>query len=432
MKRLCTFLSLLAFTLGTLSAQQTVTVKVANGNPAGSPLRGVAVFFYDSPQAWNSNGPLLSKAFSTWDYTDNQGEASFFIGNLNPNDTFFFATQECNGPVVWGAATPASVGLGQNPVLSLPCAPAVCEAMVRVDTLFGQFLFVEAISFRDSAYANFPATPVNHAFLVDNQFHQSRLSLFGADPNYDTLMLPLGQYRGRIVSVCYSRIDSFCLFTCDSVNLNPPAGGGGGGGSNPNPISCSANYWVDSVNSLTFQNQIVLWENSSVSNGNIVNWFWDFGDGTTINARYPIHTYNAPTGTYPICLTITAVDSAGIDTCVSTYCDTIGIDSLGNLVYKGMSNLVVNVIDPATVGNESWSLSDQLELYPNPATDRTQLRWDAGLKVDRVDLFDLRGQRLNSWVEPTEPIAVGALAQGVYLIRVSSGEAQGTLRLLVP
>ncbi len=53
------------------------------------------------------------------------------------------------------------------------------------------------------------------------------------------------------------------------------------------------------------------------------NWFWDFGDGNTSTLQHPSHIYSI--GTYYACLTITYLDLVSMNTCVSTYCETIYI-----------------------------------------------------------------------------------------------------------
>lgn len=39
------------------------------------------------------------------------------------------------------------------------------------------------------------------------------------------------------------------------------------------------------------------------SNGAIVSWLWDFGDGTTSSERNPVHVFAEP-GTYDVTLTV--------------------------------------------------------------------------------------------------------------------------------
>ena len=58
------------------------------------------------------------------------------------------------------------------------------------------------------------------------------------------------------------------------------------------------------------------------SAGNISNWLWDFGDGTTSTQQNPTHMY-ATANFYLVCLTIEEVDANGIVVCTDTYCDSI-------------------------------------------------------------------------------------------------------------
>ncbi|MCB9262117.1 MAG: gliding motility-associated C-terminal domain-containing protein [Flavobacteriales bacterium] len=66
----------------------------------------------------------------------------------------------------------------------------------------------------------------------------------------------------------------------------------------PNPIAnfTAANVCQNDVFSAT--------DKSTVSSGNIVSWYWMFGDGTTSTAQNPTHRYSA-SGTYQVTLTVT-------------------------------------------------------------------------------------------------------------------------------
>ena len=61
-----------------------------------------------------------------------------------------------------------------------------------------------------------------------------------------------------------------------------------------------------------------FYDYSTAGSGNIVSWYWDFGDGSASTVQYPYHQYN--TGTYLACLTITTDQG-----CTSTFCDTITV-----------------------------------------------------------------------------------------------------------
>ncbi len=412
---------LMAFGFGAV-AQNNLTVNVADSLNFAAP--GVAVFYYSSPAAFFGNGYQNSPTFESYDtytYTNNNGEASFWIGNLNAMDTIFWATKDCGGNVVWGTAVynPNTPSINAN--LSLACPPSDCEVLFNTFTFstpLDTIYVIEAISLLEFSRTSLPAG-IPSTITING----TNISGFTSS-NYDSISLSSSNYPNG-VSFCYSRVDSACAFTCDSIgNI-----GGSGTGGNPNPITCAANYIVDTVNSGLFQGQLVLWENSS-STGNIVSYDWDFGDGTTISAQYPSHTYTT-VGVYGVCLTITAVDSAGIDTCVSTYCDSIGFDANGNLVYKGMTGFTINVINPATVGLEDKVLESSLSLYPNPAADKANLSWDASLNVQNVEVYSISGQKLIDFQPTSNTAEITGLESGAYLVRVSSKTASKTLRLII-
>lgn len=57
--------------------------------------------------------------------------------------------------------------------------------------------------------------------------------------------------------------------------------------------------------------------------GTILDWKWNFGDGSTSGEQNPIHSY-AEAGTYTVCLTVTGVSSNG-ETCEVTFCETLEV-----------------------------------------------------------------------------------------------------------
>ncbi len=92
--------------------------------------------------------------------------------------------------------------------------------------------------------------------------------------------------------------------TCSTVTV----ASGGGSGTTP----CMANFWsVDSLNTLYFIN---------TSNGSALNYFWDFGDGSTSSLTHPNHTYSAA-GVYTVCLTVWN------STCSDTICYPVTVNS---------------------------------------------------------------------------------------------------------
>lgn len=110
----------------------------------------------------------------------------------------------------------------------------------------------------------------------------------------------------------------------------------------------------------TNQRNILFLVNTS-SSDNTHQYFWDFGDGNSSTKRLPTHQYtqNKP---YYICLTV--FDT--VQNCTSTYCDSVGLDSNGNILKSGGFNL--RVLNGSFIGleEEQVSLESSISIYPNP------------------------------------------------------------------
>ncbi|MGB3947320.1 MAG: PKD domain-containing protein [Bacteroidia bacterium] len=108
-------------------------------------------------------------------------------------------------------------------------------------------------------------------------------------------------------NICYTITDSLdpqCNDTyCDSVTVSTSAN------------SCNL-YNINFYDSLgaTYFHPII--------SGNVTNYFWDFGDGTTSTQSNPFHTF-ATGGNYIICLTASNPQTS----CNAIYCDTFFVSS---------------------------------------------------------------------------------------------------------
>ncbi len=132
----------------------------------------------------------------------------------------------------------------------------------------------------------------------------------------------------------------------------------------PNGNVCHADFSVypDSTSQYTynFVNQ---------STGNLVSWYWNFGDGSTSAQQSPAHTY-ANAGIYMVCLTVQGADSS----CFDTRCDTlyVGNGTGCQAQYSYYPDSLLNTygvqfIDLSTYsGNPTtwfWSFGDGLYSY---------------------------------------------------------------------
>ena len=94
-------------------------------------------------------------------------------------------------------------------------------------------------------------------------------------------------------------------------------------------------------------------DQSTDSDGSIVSWAWDFGDGGTSTAQNPSHTYGAD-GTYTVSLTVTddagATDSASQDVTVSS--SSGGGITLSTNGYKVRGRQTVDLTWSGAVGTQ--------------------------------------------------------------------------------
>jgi hypothetical protein len=164
-----------------------------------------------------------------------------------------------------------------------------------------------------------------------------------------------------------------------------------------------------------------------------VSYLWDFGDGYTSNQAYPVHTYST-SGIYAVCLTVMAVDSAQ-NACTSTFCDTLGVDSLGNLIYKNtQAGFTLNVLDPASIGLEEARLND-VSIYPNPASDVVFVEFGSAQGEVSWTITDMKGSTVLAGTEVLNStqliLDLKNLNKGFYLINLKAGSAVKNLKLMV-
>ena len=125
-------------------------------------------------------------------------------------------------------------------------------------------------------------------------------------------------------------------------------------------------------------------------------WHWDFGDGATSQDTSPAHTYAAP-GFYTVCQTVS--NAYGSD----SHCKIVHIQ---------------------TVGTADAGPGELLQIYPNPTTGPIHLP-DAQGALRELRVFDLTGREVFSSLTTDTVVALGALASGVYNLRVFNQNTLG-------
>ncbi|MFM2136722.1 MAG: hypothetical protein RL021_2122 [Bacteroidota bacterium] len=176
-----------------------------------------------------------------------------------------------------------------------------------------------------------------------------------------------------------------------------------------NPGPCQANFVT--LQAAPYSVLIV-----DLSTGSNLSYLWDFGDGTTSTQQYPSHYYST-TGSYVVCLTV----NDGLLGCSSTFCDTLTVDSMGNVLRSTMTGFTINVVSPGMLtGTTSIETQERIVLYPNPASDRIIVsRSQSSSAAYRI--LDLRGAVLLTGMlnEANVAIPVSSLSTGVYVLETT-------------
>lgn len=178
---------------------------------------------------------------------------------------------------------------------------------------------------------------------------------------------------------------------------------------------CNASFTVAKDTSTAFG--VVLYNTSS--NEPSHSYSWSFGDGGTASGRNPSHTYTS-FGDYQVCLTIT--DS--LFNCTSTYCDTLGMDSLGNLKSGGFS-LIVR--EPLVTSIEEVQMEEEIAIYPNPAVNQLIIEVANQFEAMNVQVFDMGGKLVHEVNMNTATnkhlLDVSEFDHGLYFVRINTSNA---------
>ena len=168
----------------------------------------------------------------------------------------------------------------------------------------------------------------------------------------------------------------------------------------PNPCYSSFDLAIDTTNKFTLyliNRSFDLPENT---------YRWIFGDGTESNERNPTHAF-AEFGKYTICLGVSTND----DSCVSEFCDEIGLDKDGKLLKQDGFEIIV--ID-APLLNTTNQKKQKPKLYPNPVQNSLYYE-NENWATYSIHAFD-GTQLMEGSLEKRGTIDVTNLGSGIYTI----------------
>ena len=367
---------------GQLYAQQTVNVSIYVSDSTGNPFanQAVTIIDYGTPAGvfynyvTNSNGYIM-------DSLGVQG-----IGTLT---AFSFVTG-CSDTTIFNYGTGGSVIYFTDTLV-------LCNAATPCNFAFGTNLI----------------SPAVFSFWQQGSPSGNVLWDFG-DGTTSKQPNPTHTYSTPGTYV-YCVTDSVCPPACGTLVVTAV----------PNPALCQASFIIDTVNSQP--NTVIVWNNSTpaYNPASATQYLWDFGDGSSSTNAFPVHTYPGA-GTYALCLTVVIPPSAIDSGCVSSFCDTLAVDTAGNIINKTTgTSFTLNVLDANSISVDE-NISTTFTVYPNPVGDVIYIDFDA-MESGTVttEILDMNGSVILSEAINTQNgnnkirLDVSQLTGGIYFIRTN-------------
>ncbi len=381
---------------GNIVCTYCMPVNVVNGGTPNcnftiSPVPG-------NPNAFVFSVPAASNTSYFWDFGNGDTASGNIVTYIYPaNGTYNVCLSAGAGGLIVCTSCQTLVVPGTNP----GCMANFTSVSVGLIAYF-----IDQSSVNPPNVPPLP-TPVNYSWS------------FG-DGNSSTLQFPQHQYSAPgTYLVCLTVSAVGCTSTyCDSVVIDTTT---------INPAGCNAYFLFTQ----TTPYQVI---GVNLSSGVNLNFSWDFGDGSPlVSGAYPSHQYTS-TGTYAVCLTVS--DFLG---CSDTYCDTLSVDSLGNIIYRGLTanaGFNINIISPAqlTTGLGEVKQKNIVNLYPVPAGEQLLIDWNpesAGAFNYRVLSADAREVMKGVLTRNANQLSTAQLSPGIYLLTIMAEDGSTESRTFI-
>jgi hypothetical protein len=142
---------------------------------------------------------------------------------------------------------------------------------------------------------------------------------------------------------------------------------------------------------------------------------------TTTDAQGHYSFANLPAGTYTI-----FPDALNFETIADEH---ITVDASGSAI--GNRNFTqtatkVKPTSPTALTNVTVALAG---VYPNPVTDKLNISWKTQVNNATVKMYNILGEEVYSAAKPVTGIDMHHLAKGVYVLKITAGDAVQTLRI---
>jgi PKD repeat protein len=362
------------------------------------------------------NGLDTCTSCSAVTITTNSGANCFFNATPITNSTYNFSAGNVNSPNVFTFDFGDGNTQSGNGIISHTyAAPGVYLAcMSEIDTM-GVVLCTSClpITVQGNATNCQPNFTYSHSGLDAYFINQSVAFPNGGVPvsyawdfgdgGTSSSAFPHHLYNAvGVYNVCLTVSTSNCTTTyCDSVLIDTIT--------NPNGNPCNAQFAFTQLN--PYQISAVV-----LNPANSLNYSWNFGDGSPlVNQLLTSHAYTN-LGSYNVCLTVSSFLG-----CTSTYCDSLTVDSLGNIIYKGISTgFTLQTTTPTVLtGLNNNAVANTIQLLPNPAHSQITISGNTS-EINSYVLMNAIGQQIESgsFINHTYTLDVNELSQGVYVLRL--------------
>lgn len=371
--------------------------------------------------------------------------AQCFTDSLNANLVYFFSYPNGTAPYTYSwifsdgststqqnpAVTFNNIGVNWGNVTVTDANGCVSSYTTSVQNIPPFIACSNGISYQ-SNYTNGNAGEVffNSSILNANPLNATYSWDFG-DGSTSTQANPSHTYQATgFYYVCLTTAYNGCIYTsCTSIYVDLTWWNIG----NPFQGPCSAGFMITS--SPMINTGLVNIVNTS--QGNNLTYSWSFGNGFVSTNPTPFTTIVNP-GIYAICLTV----SDSLNTCTSTFCDTITVDSLGNVTRAALPGNVAIIVSGAPQPSSITSITAVesnviLGITPNPSNGLVSLNTEALQGSTSITIFDLSGKQVY-----TKSIVTGRglkntlldvqhIADGHYLVKVVSDSKVQTAKLII-
>ncbi len=325
-------------------------------------------YLIQSTHAFSGNDTIIQVHFQVCDFNSgNDCQAYFAYYQNNEPLSIQFIDQSIGYPSYWiwdfGDGTFSN---DQNPQHTYPYEGYFLISLaIEGDSCYSEYeewiLVVNDTTWDCDAYYTYQNVPFSNTieFYDESIGEVSNWIWDFGDGNFSSLQNPTHTYSQQGIyytSLSIETIDSCYSYYGDLVIVGNDT------------VNCSAEftYQLDTLNNTP---HTYLFSDNSV--GEIIEWYWDFGDGNESFEQNPTHIFNS-SGNYAVCLSITTVEAGQV--CYSTNC--IQVSTMEYYNFGGQAFIDDYPINIDSTENEniaiaylyrkidnSWHYMDQKEFW---------------------------------------------------------------------